>query len=933
MSEQTQAVVKAQSKTAVSSSPQGSALQHVAVNAENSLIEERNPSLNRHFEQDFSKVRINHHVPAIIQTKLTIGQPGDQFEREADSVADTVMRMPASGSMAGQSIGSASVGELRRQAANTGTDQDKDLVNALGAMPGAKPNNYDEAAGKAGEAFMKTDAGKQVAAWASETFLDKPGGKVITGAIATEALAALYGTHSPLPIQPQIPLDFVKPGLSVKFTYEGPVNKPTQVGITFSFGPKKKEDTLSEKNDKYRKETERIRQDLERGRERHKTPQERKEDEEFQRRLLLMQHDPLMKSMQQAPGDGAGMTFGSTDTPVPGSMRLHMPEYHPNLQKEGFNLPKLHLKDEEDATVQRKESSATPSATHTQNVLPIVHDVLHSSGQPLDSGTRAFMEPRFNHDFSGVRVHTDARAAGSARSVNALAYTVGQNVVFGSGQYTPTTMTGKRLLAHELTHVVQQHQNADMTPQAKLRVNEAQDAAEQEADTVANQVGAKEAVHITSHTSILQLQRNGDGKGRGTEESKTPPWTPDQLRAIQVQLKRLGLYRDTIDKRFGGDTESGLVEAFGGDEWRKLDPKEIVGRLSKATPPKGKPKEHNLRYGELFKDGILDITLGVGFDETGWGKIVYDDLRKKLPAEGFEENAAKAKEIYKRTGHTPGASTYGMYFVWKKTLLYKPPAGSERKIEVVVRLVSNPDEKHGAEAAGAFEEGMKHSDVAFYAGHGRFGSGPDFDRAMKVTFLKADGTPEVEVEDYEDVEKELKKEVKSGDTATLWQRFQWRLAHGRIKVEGDNAGNIYLNPTDRHPSEFAARLMYWNLNRRGGVGAPLATGKRGELARPASERSYRLWVFNGCRTQDYLQSVRSTRGADTKSTDILATRRTIYWSDYVNTVVAFMESILAQQSAEQIVKEMDAKDVTQRPKGPGGVAEISSGISDNPVIP
>src|SRR5205085_6372561 len=92
----------------------------------------------------------------------------------------------------------------------------------------------------------------------------------------------------------------------------------------------------------------------------------------------------------------------------------------------------------------------------SSTVPPIVHDVLRSPGQPLDTGTRAFMEPRFGHDFSQVRVHTDTQAAESARAVNALAYTVGRDVVFGAGQHSPETSGGKRLLAHELTHVVQQ---------------------------------------------------------------------------------------------------------------------------------------------------------------------------------------------------------------------------------------------------------------------------------------------------------------------------------------------------------------------------------------------------------------------------------------------------------------------------------------------
>ena len=91
------------------------------------------------------------------------------------------------------------------------------------------------------------------------------------------------------------------------------------------------------------------------------------------------------------------------------------------------------------------------------NKVPsVVHEVLGSSGRPLDTQTRAFMEPRFGQDFSQVRTHTTGRAAESANAVNAVAYTSGRNVAFARGQYAPQTMKGKQLLAHELTHVVQQ---------------------------------------------------------------------------------------------------------------------------------------------------------------------------------------------------------------------------------------------------------------------------------------------------------------------------------------------------------------------------------------------------------------------------------------------------------------------------------------------
>jgi hypothetical protein len=86
----------------------------------------------------------------------------------------------------------------------------------------------------------------------------------------------------------------------------------------------------------------------------------------------------------------------------------------------------------------------------------IVHEGLHSPGQPLDAATRAYFEPRFGYDFSHVRVHTDGLAERSADAVAAEAYTVGSHVVFGSGRYTLASSDGRRLLAHELAHVVRQ---------------------------------------------------------------------------------------------------------------------------------------------------------------------------------------------------------------------------------------------------------------------------------------------------------------------------------------------------------------------------------------------------------------------------------------------------------------------------------------------
>ncbi|MGI8521630.1 MAG: eCIS core domain-containing protein [Actinomycetota bacterium] len=93
----------------------------------------------------------------------------------------------------------------------------------------------------------------------------------------------------------------------------------------------------------------------------------------------------------------------------------------------------------------------------SKTVPAIVHQVLRSSGRPLDPATRAEMEPRFGHDFGAVRVHTDSRAAASAHAIGSRAYTVAHNIVFAAGQHAPQTTTGRRLFVHELAHVVQQH--------------------------------------------------------------------------------------------------------------------------------------------------------------------------------------------------------------------------------------------------------------------------------------------------------------------------------------------------------------------------------------------------------------------------------------------------------------------------------------------
>ena len=179
-------------------------------------------------------------------------------------------------------------------------------------------------------------------------------------------------------------------------------------------------------------------------------------------------------------------------------------------------------------TLQRSSNASSAST----EAPPIVHDVLRSPGQPLDSATRSFMEPRFGADFSNVWVHTDAKAAASAKAVNALAYTVGNNVVFGESRYAPSSHDGSRLLAHELTHVRQQGAApaTTMTASSEHR-HESPSAAE--ANPVVLRRSPSPALQRTVHLNVLDwdatklnepaITNSDDG------ESFLVPPKPDQI--------------------------------------------------------------------------------------------------------------------------------------------------------------------------------------------------------------------------------------------------------------------------------------------------------------------------------------------------------------------------------------------------------------------
>ncbi len=176
---------------------------------------------------------------------------------------------------------------------------------------------------------------------------------------------------------------------------------------------------------------------------------------------------------------------------------------------------------------------AAVNAAPVSEVPPIVHEVLRSPGQPLDPATRAFMEPRFGHDFSRVRVHTDAQAAESARAVNALAYTVGHDIFFAHSHYDPASSVGRWILAHELAHIIQQV-NGSFVAGQEIELG-APDRCEQQADAAATAVQSGSCrVPLAARPGVAAMRLTPD------EFRKALGTTKDQKSAISALFANKG---------------------------------------------------------------------------------------------------------------------------------------------------------------------------------------------------------------------------------------------------------------------------------------------------------------------------------------------------------------------------------------------------------
>ena len=338
----------------------------------------------------------------------TVSAPHEPAEREADRAADVVAR---GGSVTGWSFArvapEASVHREEKKPGGPKSDEEK----------------VKEAAGKTAEALLETKPGKAV----QEKIKNTPG-------LREPAAAGLLlaGKDVPLPI-PGLP-----EGLGVSVRAEGLTEgAPTYVGASLTFTESAAKKKGPSDREKYAAETARLRARLQTG---------------------------LPKTKDDADSEAAiayvvaqqSKRFGTTTlVPLLPGAKPKTVEAPPVEEKKPEKPEATEEKKPDEAPVQR-EPASTATAEIREGALPGVDDAVRGGGRALEPALRHSMESRFGHDFSSVRLHDDAGAAGAAAGVAASAFTVGEHVVFGTGGFDPNTPAGRRLLAHELAHVVQQ---------------------------------------------------------------------------------------------------------------------------------------------------------------------------------------------------------------------------------------------------------------------------------------------------------------------------------------------------------------------------------------------------------------------------------------------------------------------------------------------
>jgi hypothetical protein len=358
--------------------------------------------------------------------------------------------------------------------------------------------------------------------------------------------------------------------------------------------------------------------------------------------------------------------------------------------------------------LQRKSAG---QAAPTQ-VPPIVHEVLNSPGQPLDAATRAYMEPRFGHDFSKVRVHADGKAGEAAESIGARAFNSGRDVVFGEDQYVPQNETGRRLLAHELAHTVQRGTGSTAVP----GLGRDNSNAEREADDFATSVldGSEET--FIAHQSLQpgQIARQQEPAvavaASDTSASKTTATPAAETSAVQTGGSKKELSGVSWVSKFSGSSStSDLIASFKTSVDNFIAAMEAGGAtVTISATLRPKERAHLMHYSweiakaDLDPEKVPDCA-GVDIDWVHRDADAKVDLpASKKAAQEMVTGYGIVKEPSLTSRHTEGRAI-DMTISWAKDLKIKDAKDSETIIATTPRSGENSELQKAGKSFGVIK--------------------------------------------------------------------------------------------------------------------------------------------------------------------------------------------------------------------------------------
>lgn len=328
-------------------------------------------------------------------------------------------------------------------------------------------------------------------------------------------------------------------------------------------------------------------------------------------------------------------------------------------------------------------------------------------------------------------------------------------------------------------------------------------------------------------------------------------------------------------------------------------------RINGNLEPKGSPW-----YEQLFAEQLLTVVVAVGFDEYGSNRSQDALVQQGLKDRGF---ARDDDGVVRRIAEAkrPAPKRAAAHYLRRGAAL----DGAGRPVDVALTLVCAGDGSAGGDAASVFLEGLGRCDLAMYGGHGRYGTGPDFDYNFTADLLDEHGEITASFSEYKDLEEFLADAGRPYKRSALLE-YRRLLGKGRLQIRRVNSGNLVINLRNYHAGEFGSHLMVDQLKTDPNIR---------RMSKQVFDKRYRLWMFDGCRTNDYFYNLRKLNPkVNAGGLDLIGTRRVCYWSMIGASLLRLLDDVLARRTFKEILHNL----AETNPENPGDDAKGPSHVAD-----